>query len=533
MYLNRYCPIILLLLAVICGNVYALQGSTAADGSNAQAVHELGITGAGINIGLISARNVRNTHEAFDDSSGVHVFNSDYSASGVDYTGGSVPGHDTWVAGIIASRGWTGYLNNIGVSPDCNLYSARVVNDSGGILPSYVEDALEALIDTNNCKVIVTAIALDGDADGSSDYSLMYDYFANTRDVVFALASGNNSSNPHIFGDIYNGITTAALIDEPNDFYLRVGSISNPGPTIDGRNKPEISCPGSSQTTTSIGSNTSYYTTVKDGATSFAVPQTGGVAALLLEYADKSPELDDNKNVVIKAAIVNSAFPNIRDKSGNFTDPANRVWDPNRGYGRIDALRAYQTLSSPKVNKGSTVITTVKGWAYDTMTYNNETHTYLIEGNKNERLVLTITWNRAISKSKFGTYSVDLPLFKLDLTVKNPSGDTIYYQAGDANNLEKIDLLLPADGNYTVSLLNTTSKSRAYGLAFELLPSLIGDFNIDYTVDECDLSRIALEWLTAGVEADIIPDDNHIVNWRDFTAFADNWLKIDNRYFTP
>ncbi|MFH1890098.1 MAG: hypothetical protein ABIJ91_00825, partial [Candidatus Kuenenbacteria bacterium] len=66
-----------------------------------------------------------------------------------------------------------------------------------------------------------------------------------------------------------------------------------------------------------------------------------------------------------------------------------------------------------------------------------------------------------------------------------------------------------------------------------LLPSLIGDFNIDYTVDECDLSRIALEWLTAGVEADIIPDDNHIVNWRDFTAFADNWLKIDNRYFTP
>lgn len=541
MYLNRYCPIILLLLAVICGNVYALQGSTAADGSNAQAVHELGITGAGINIGLISARNVRNTHEAFDDSSGVHVFNSDYSASGVDYTGGSVPGHDTWVAGIIASRGWTGYLNNIGVSPDCNLYSARVVNDSGGILPSYVEDALEALIDTNNCKVIVTAIALDGDADGSSDYSLMYDYFANTRDVVFALASGNNSSNPHIFGDIYNGITTAALIDEPNDFYLRVGSISNPGPTIDGRNKPEISCPGSSQTTTSIGSNTSYYTTVKDGATSFAVPQTGGVAALLLEYANQTTDLSDSHNEVIKAVIINSTFPNILDKSGNFTDPTNQTWHSQRGYGRIDAYRAYLTLSAGKVTAGTSV-NSMTGWAYNTLS-GSQTHTYFINAQRRERLVLTVSWNRDVTrewKSKpwlyWKYYDEETPRFNIDITITYPSDpcDIIVYSETDAlNNLTKIDILLDLTGEYEITLTNTTTKTRDYGLAFELLPSLIGDFNIDYTVDECDLSRIALEWLTAGVEADIIPDDNHIVNWRDFTAFADNWLKIDNRYFTP
>ena len=147
----------------------------------------------------------------------------------------------------------------------------------------------ETLIDANNCRVFVIPIQLAGyPANGSSIYSLMVDYFAETDNVILALASGNDLSNPSVFGDAYNGITTAALIDEPNDFYLRVGNKSNPGPTIDGRNKPEISSPGSSQTTPSIWSDTSSYSTVKDGATSFAVPQTGGVAALLLEYADNS-----------------------------------------------------------------------------------------------------------------------------------------------------------------------------------------------------------------------------------------------------
>jgi hypothetical protein len=52
-YVYRYCLIISLLLAVICSNVYALQGSTAENGSNAQAVHSLGITGSGVNIGVV------------------------------------------------------------------------------------------------------------------------------------------------------------------------------------------------------------------------------------------------------------------------------------------------------------------------------------------------------------------------------------------------------------------------------------------------------------------------------------------------
>ena len=44
---------------------YALAESTAQGGSNAQAVHQLGETGEDVNVGLITARNVLATHEAF------------------------------------------------------------------------------------------------------------------------------------------------------------------------------------------------------------------------------------------------------------------------------------------------------------------------------------------------------------------------------------------------------------------------------------------------------------------------------------
>jgi hypothetical protein len=520
-----------LILAIFCGSVYALQGSTAADGSNAQAVHQLGITGQGINVGLISARNVRDTHQAFNDSNGVHVFNFDYSGSEVNYTGGDFPGHDTWVAGIIASRGWTSHPNDIGVAPGCDVYSARVADNTDGITTGHVENALDSLINTYNCSVFVTAIALSEDADGSSQYTLMYDYFAYNSNVIFAVASGNNSSNPSVFGDAYNGITTAALIDEPNNFYLRVGSLSNPGPTIDGRKKPEISSPGSSQTTPSINSDTSYYITAKDGATSFSVPQTGGVAALLLQYANQSADADDGHNEVIKAVIVNSTFPNIKNKSGNPTYPAdpNNVWHPQRGYGRIDALRAYQTLSADRIIEDTTVIAPT-GWAYDTMN-SSATHTYVIAGKKNERLILTVTWNRQPKKTGPNYSDETSPKFNIDVNVVNSALEVLFSEANSLDNLEKIDILLPADDNYIIFLKNTTSKSRAYGLAFERLLPLTGDFNVDYIVDELDLRQMSIDWLDTSPDTDII--DANIVNWLDFAEFADNWLKIEPKYYNP
>ena len=304
------------------------------------------------------------------------------------------------------------------------------------------------------------------------------------------------------------------------------GSIGRNGPTIDGRRKPDVMAPSTNQVAPgySEGDPNYWYTTPNNGATSWAVPHTAGVAALLLEYANQTAEPADSHNVVIKAVIVNSTFPDIGSKNGNPTDPT--VWHYQRGYGRIDALRALNTLAGGKIST-SALVTAQTGWAYNTIG-SNQTHEYQFAGRKNKRFILTVTWNCLIDKSG-STYDVNLPKFNLDVTVKNPSGGTVFSETNNVDNLEKIDLLLPADGNYTVSLNNPTSKSRAYSLAFEFL--LAGDFNRDYIADEKDLYQIAFEWLTAGPYTDIIADDR--VNNLDFTAFADNWLKIDTRYYNP
>ena len=517
----KYCLIKSLLLAVICSNVYALQGSTAENGSNVQAVHDINITGRGIKVGLITAKNVQADHLAFLDPNGqTGVFNHDYTGDGFAYDF-----HDTPFAGIIKSRGSYDHPNDIGVAPDSVIHCGRVVNNSDSLYFDDLQNALYNLIYNIGCKIIVTGIQLPPTVD--PNWSRMYDYYAEHYDVVFANAAGNFYSNITVFGDCYNGITTGGLEDPITDNYFRVGDVSNPGPTIDGRRKPEVMAPSTGQVAPGYGNtlNNYWYTTPGDGATSWSVPHTAGVAALLLEYANQTAEPNDGHNEVIKTVIVNSTFPYIKDKNGNPTNPT--VWHSQKGYGRIDALRALNTLAGGRIST-SALVTGQTGWAYNTMS-SYAMHNYLIAGRKNERLVLTVTWNRLVTKS-FSTYYDEIsPKFNIDVNVYNPSGDTIFSETSNKNNLEKIDLLLPADGNYTVSLHNTSTKSRAYGLAFELL--LAGDFNRDYIVDEKDLYQIAFEWLTAGPYTDIIADDR--VNNLDFAVFADNWLEIDSRYYNP
>jgi hypothetical protein len=89
-------------LVLAAPKAYAIAESTGTDGSNARAVHALGRTGEGVNVGLISARNVRTTHEAFEDPCGVsHAFNYDFSEDGIEFSG-----HDTRMKAIRTISVW-------------------------------------------------------------------------------------------------------------------------------------------------------------------------------------------------------------------------------------------------------------------------------------------------------------------------------------------------------------------------------------------------------------------------------------------
>jgi hypothetical protein len=515
---------------------YGLTESTGAGGSNAIAVHQLGVTGEGVNIGLILSRNVRTTHEAFKDGSGFsHAFNYDFSGDGI-----SIIAHDTQLAGIIASRGGASFPDEIGVAPGADLYCARVSDNANGISSAWIINALDELIKNENCRVIVTGFELAGstDANGDSFWTRLYDYYAYEYGVIFINAAGNQNSYVTIFGDAYNGVTVGGLrlTDPCNPYdYRRAGSASGSGPTTDGRRKPDVMGPSQSQTVPTSSSDTAWTTVGSTlGETSWSAPQAAGAAALLLALANQTSGPDDNNNLVIKAVMVNSSMPNIEDKTGAETNPAdsNNTWNDDRGYGRIDCLRAYNLLNTSEVSPGTT-ITQDRGWGLGRIS-RNQSDTYTIHISTMCRLIATTTWNRRISWP-----SLTGNLANLDMSVFAPVVSSPYfnktmsgYNASD--NLIKYDLLILTPGDWTISIANnsTTNVTASYGFAFELHPVLGGDLpTFNYVVNFVDFATLAADWYSTASPLDSTLWPDGTIDLLDLSVMAGDWLQIDQLYY--
>lgn len=531
-------------------NTFGLAESTGPGGSNAQAVHELGQTGEGVRVGFLAGQNVRATHEAFLDANGIsHVFNYDFAGDGI------LPSsHDTRFAGIISSRGGLSYPDDIGDAPGADVFCARVADNNDIVSTTWLTEAMKELITVQNCSVIVTGFSIPAlDPNGDSFWTLLYDYYAYEYDIVFANAAGNSNTRVDVFGDAYNGITTGGLrLNDPNNQYdyRRVGLISGEGPTGDGRRKPDIVASSESQTVPSAGSDTQWETVGSAyGETSYSVPHTAGVAALLLGFAAGTGQADTNQDEVIRAAIVNSTFPNVDDKTGNQTNPAdvNNTWHNERGYGRIDAFRVLRVLDSnrimPDVNTN-----TDRGWAFGTLGAGQQ-HTYTINLPAPCRLIATTTWDRRVEwiDEKRGSPPKTNGIIEPgELHPYFANIDMIVYEPNDPNaifseelnglnlrdNLEKCDVLLTEAGDYNVIIVNDSNngESADYGFAFELHPLLIGDFQPDYVVDYTDMEVLSLEWLGDAdyVDAELYPDG--IINFLDLAVLADYWLQTDPAY---
>jgi hypothetical protein len=476
-------------LLVCGGQTIATTALLGENGVNAAAVQALGEKGQGIRVGLMSADNIQKTHEAFKDSSGnSHAFCYDYTGEGV-----STPSaHDTWVAGIVCSRGGAGHRDDIGIAPEADIYSAKLWRGIKGpddanktTSFAYVAGACDSLVNTCHCRVIVTGVAFpDGKnqhPDGESDMSLLYDYYAFAHNIVFALASGKGFKAPTVFGDSYNGITAGGLMLTPDGVYGQVGPGSNSGPTLDGRHKPDVTSPAAMMTVPNAGSDVAWYTWPhNDGATSFAAPGVAGVAALLLGLADKTPEPNDDRNVVIKAVIINSADTGILDKMGRPTDPNGgvMVWHPDRGFGRIDAVRSYNTLKAGRIKKDA-VASPAKGWAYDSLAPGQE-HRYRILCDKKGRLRVTLVWNRQVVWDDRRSIGFIDPgelkgfLPKLKIEVLGPSGKALRVPEGSGPSPKDNTIVIVSSvvepGEYVVQVWNTESYGLAvpYGCAIEL-----------------------------------------------------------------
>ena len=457
----------MIILSVSC-SAFALKEAMDENGINAYAVHQKGITGDGVNIGFLSAGNARKGHAAFERQTGSAVSLYDFTGSGL-----SRSSHDTEMAGIILSNGSDIQPGQIGAAPGATVHSARFSGRE--LYPSKVIQALETLIKEHHCRIIMTGIQLPKEivtADGNSRWSKMYDYYAETYDVIFAGAAGNSSPQITVFGDIFNGITTAGMVkSDPNGIFDKIGSISNSGTTADGRKKPDVAA-STQGLIVPTSSGDDHWKTLDEkglGLTSYAVPQTAGVAALLLEAAAKSSAENNDKTEVIKAIIINTADPTPFNSSTRFGNPTDSItqWKPDSGYGKLNALAAYETLiSGPIIQK--TPSRKKLGWAYDSID-KNETHNYQIQAEKQQRLVVTVTWHRKLSKLG-NNYFEEPNRFYLDLKITSPSDKMVVFESAGVNNLIKIDQYLTEDGLYTIALKNPTSaKNRDYGMAFEII----------------------------------------------------------------
>ncbi len=136
---SPYKTVSLLISLTMTYSAFGLKEALGEHGVNAYAVHQQGITGDGVNIGLLSAGNVRKGHIAFERRSASAVTNYDFTGDGL-----SRSSHDTHMAGIILSNGSPTHPNQIGVAPGASLHSARFSNKQ--LYPSKVAQALDALI---------------------------------------------------------------------------------------------------------------------------------------------------------------------------------------------------------------------------------------------------------------------------------------------------------------------------------------------------------------------------------------------------
>lgn len=534
---------------------YPLAESADVNGIHIKDLHQMGYTGRGVSVGVLSQMHCQTTHEAFFDKDQQGSPVGDSHARWFDPTGDSVMPyepywHDTSLAGIVASRGGQQYPQHRGMAPDAEIYSAKISRRISATDPNRSTNFLwfqQALnyFRSNQCRIVVTGIQMETSSDQLYPFTLLYDYYAYTDDIFFANAAGNDSTSITIFGTSFNGLTTAGLITTEPNLYGRVGSASNPGPTLDGRHKPDVAAPAQDLWVPTVSSDTAWRSEgTTRGQTSWAAPHTAGAAAVLLSVADSTPEPDDGRSVVLKAVLVNSAFPNIQGKDGLQT--TGQIWHPHRGYGRLDVARAFSILTSPKISAGQE-ISQPAGWTFQSLPP-QQTHTYLFSSIPvSNRLILTLTWKRRVRwLDKPPRNDLIEPgeltgfLANLDLHIEDNQGQIVFSDTDTLNNLKKVDILLPRTASYRIRIINQSStESAEYALAYEICQPLVADFNLDASIDMNDLTILLQYWLEdpCGYPFDgcgrIDLKQDGIITLGDMKILAALWHTYDSRYYLP
>jgi serine protease AprX len=283
------------------------------------------LRGTGIGVAVIDS-GVRDDHRDFLGGTLVsRVSLVQNGVSGVTSTGRDDNGHGTFVAGIIAGRGWGipgmgNYGKYIGVAPDANIISIKVSDSTGMAHVSDVISAIEWIAKNRqayNIRVINLSMASSVVGSYKTDMLDAAVELAWLQGLVVVVAAGNGGPNAQLTSpanDPYvisvgatDDMGTVSTADD------RLASFSSYGTTVDGFSKPDLVAPGRRIVST-LSSLTDplavqYPTRVVDGAyislsgTSASAPVVTGVVAQLLQA---KPNLTPGQ---VKWLLTHTALP--------------------------------------------------------------------------------------------------------------------------------------------------------------------------------------------------------------------------------
>jgi len=355
------------------------------DRSDIPAVHDLGIKGTGVYIGILDdgfsylSYNALKTRVVLRQYDYVHHLPTVSNQSN---------GHGSSVFCLMA-----GYDpgNAIGPAYGANFFLAETENDAS---ETHVEEDnyAAALQDMENAGVDITSSSLGYNIFDAGQVSYTYaDMNGNTAICTKALnlafnfgvstftAAGNDGTNSSWYYGVSLGGNSFGKIGAPADAFnvITVGAVgsnnvlasfSSRGPTSDGRIKPEVVAMGSGNYIASTSGTTYGY----GSGTSFATPITSGIAGLLkscwthltnvqirkifLECGDNSANPNNDRGYGLISAKRVISYPNL-SKTNNVYNVINKIFIDANGVKsstvslnyKIGSNDSYHTVSMDSV----------------------------------------------------------------------------------------------------------------------------------------------------------------------------------------
>ena len=516
------------LLAIAPGSASALDQSKLAPGADHEQAHA-DSQGQGVGVAVIEAPESGSGDKNI--AAGDHHFDSRViearNFAGTSPPLGSLPAQASGNGSAHAAL-----VGDVALSDDPTYTGvAKQGEFFGGWTVSYNEDraAFDIFERSEGVYIFNTSWGAGTNTNGTSAYSLFFDWFATNKDVMIFKSAGNTGSQITIPGDAFNIVTVGGLDETGGVFERRRSSSSyrlssDDGSAPDERGKPEIVAPGESISNGFITQT----------GTSHAAPHLAGISALLVEAGLALPGPALRSRLAHKAILLNSArkrFINAPDASdavaldyfstdgqpsdGDYLEaggtlrsgtsaaaPGTENWTPSSwdytaglfttarplddelGAGVADARRALLQHAGGEQDPGEV---TAIGWNRDCLASGSHSYTLNGKASEGEFLTATLAWDRAVDSSD-GDQSVEasdsyfhhvgglgfLPDFDLEIREVGGSGTTLVAKslgAGGAltgQNVEHLHVPLPNRGTYQVRVILDGSGPDCidYGLAW-------------------------------------------------------------------